>query len=90
MTLSHTTLNKQCNVLRLGPSRQQRATRSLCHPSHHWGGEGNGEKTAKLVGQAKGSLTEANSNNNNTNENNLQKNNRMHKATLTAHCPVCS
>ena len=43
---------------RFSPSQQQRTTRLLYRPSPQWGGEENGKKKAKLMGQDNGKLIE--------------------------------
>ena len=45
-------------MLWFNTGQQQRSTWSLYSPSPHWGGEENGKKKVKLVGQDENSLTE--------------------------------
>jgi len=64
--------------------------RPLCRPSPCWGGE-NGKKKAKLVGRDKGSFTEQQRKQTVTTTILIYKiNTEMHRATLTAWCPVRS
>jgi len=75
-----------------GPGQQQRATRSLYRPSPRWGGEENRKKKAKLIGRDKRSLTEQQTKQTVATTILIRKiyktNSEMHRATLTAWCPV--
>jgi len=69
------------------------ATKGPCCPSPPWGGEENGKKKAKLVGQDKGSLTEQQIKKTVTTTILVRRihktNSKMHTASPTTWCPAC-